>query len=192
MSKTAFLQKNVNNFETVREIFLYLQQINLRALQFYICKFEVNRDLRTRCTNSWSNLTLKCNPNTFVKVDAQIEENCRPSIPYPQARVFLPKASVARNWVIRNLRRIQFAIQEEQLYAECRAGLKTSIHQTYFVFVPLFWKPILTRQNIASTRNSQEFLASQVSVLRRNKATNSSTSNRPFFSCTESPCIRTW
>ena len=51
-------------------------------------------------------------------------------------------------------------------------------------------KPTLTRQNIASRENSQEFLASQVSVLRRNKATNSSTSNRPFFSCTESPC--TW
>ena len=40
---------------------------------------------------------------------------------------------------------------------------------------------------MASTENSQEFLASQVSVLRRNKATNFSTSNRPFFSCTESP-----
>ena len=49
-------------------------------------------------------------------------------------------------------------------------------------------KPTLTRQNIASRENSQEFLASQVSVLRRNKATNSSTSNRPFFGCTESLC----
>ena len=38
------------------------------------CKFEVDR--RTHCTNSWSNLTLKCNANTFAKVDAQIEENC--------------------------------------------------------------------------------------------------------------------
>ena len=65
-----------------------------------------------------------------------------------------------------------------------------SIYQTYFVFVPLFLKSILTKQIILSTKNSQEFLASQVSVLRRNKATNSSTSNRPFFSCTESPC--TW
>ena len=45
-----------------------------------------------------------------------------------------------------------------------------------------------TRQNILPTKNSQEFLASQVSVLRRNKATNSSTSNCLFFSCTESPC----
>ena len=67
---------------------------------------------------------------------------------------------------------------------------RISIYQTYSVFVPLFSKPILTRQNILSTKNSQEFLASQVSVLRRKRATNSNTSNRPFFSCTESPC--TW
>ena len=45
------------------------------------------------------------------------------------------------------------------------------IYQSYFVFVPLFSKPILTRQLILSTKNSQEFLASQVSVLRRNKGT---------------------
>ena len=54
---------------------------------------------------------------------------------------------------------------------------------------PLFWKQILTKQNIASTKNSQEFLASQVPVLKRNKATNSSTSNHPFFSCNENPFI---
>ena len=68
--------------------------------------------------------------------------------------------------------------------------LFTSIYQTYFVFVPLFLKSILTKQIILSTKNSQEFLASQVSVLRRNKATNSSTSNHPFSSYTESSC--TW
>ena len=45
----------------------------------------------------------------------------------------------------------------------------------YFVLVPLFSKPILTMQIILSTKNSQEFLASQVSVVRRNNATNSST-----------------
>ena len=67
---------------------------------------------------------------------------------------------------------------------------RTSIHQTYFVFVPLFSKPILTKQNIASTKNSQQILASQVFVLRRNKAKNSSTSKHPFLSCSESPC--TW
>ena len=51
---------------------------------FYICKFKVNCDRRTRCTNSWSNLTLNSNANTFVKVDAQIEENCRRTISYLQ------------------------------------------------------------------------------------------------------------
>ena len=67
---------------------------------------------------------------------------------------------------------------------------RISIYQTHFVVVPLFSKSIVTRQIILSTKNSQEFLASQVFVLRRNKATNSSTSNRLFSSCTESPC--TW
>ena len=66
---------------------------------------------------------------------------------------------------------------------------RISIYQTHFVFVPLFSKSIVTRQIILSTKNSQEFLASQVSVLRRNKATNSSTSNCPFFSCTESHIV---
>ena len=87
---------------------------------------------------------------------------------------------------MRNLRRIQFAIQEEQPYAECGTRLK-NFHSSNFVFVPLFWKPILTKQNIASPKDSQQFLASQVCVWRRNKATNSSTSYHPFFSCTESP-----
>ena len=36
-------------------------------------------------------------------------------------------------------------------------------------------------------KNSQEFLTSQVSILERNIAKNSSTSNHPFFSCTETP-----
>ena len=99
----------------------------------------------------------------------------------------MPKASVVRNWVIRNLRRILLAIQEEQLHAECGAGLKNFYSLNLLCICPsLFETYLLTRQNIASTKNSQEFLAWQVSILRRNKATNSSTSNRPFFSCTES------
>ena len=48
MLTTAFLQ-DVNNFKTLRQIFLCLRHIRLRAL---FCKFEVNRDRRTRCTNS--------------------------------------------------------------------------------------------------------------------------------------------
>ena len=72
MFKTTFLQKkNVNNFETLGQIFLYLRQKILRALQFYMCKFEGNRDYRTCWTNSWSDLTFKYNANTCVKVDAR-------------------------------------------------------------------------------------------------------------------------
>ena len=57
----------------------------------YICKFEVNRDGRTRCTNSWSNLTLKCKANAFVKVDTRIKENCRRTISYLQGYSCMPK-----------------------------------------------------------------------------------------------------
>ena len=59
--------------------------------------------------------------------------------------------------------------------------------QPTFEMTPGF-KPF-TKQNIASTKNCEEFLASQVPVLKRNKATNSSISNHPFFSCKEIPCI---
>ena len=64
---------------------------------------------------------------------------------------------------------------------------RISIYQTYFVFVPLFSKPILTGQIILSTKNPQEFLALQISVFRRNEATISTNSNRPSFNYTESP-----
>ena len=151
--------------------------------------FEINRDRRSRCTNSRSNLTLKCKDNTFVKADAQIEENCRRNMHVVSARVFFPKASAARNWVIRNLPLIQFRNTRGTTLCWMRGKVKDfPFIKLDFLFVLLFSKPILTRPNMASTKNSQEFLASQVSVLRRNKANNSSTSNRPFFSCTESPC----
>ena len=52
-----------------------------------------------------------------------------------------------------------------------------------FVFVLFFFDTniILTKQNAASTKNSQQFLASQVSVFRRNRVTDSNTSKHPFF-----------
>ena len=40
---------------------------------------------------SWSNLILKCNANTFVKVDAQIEESCQRAISYLQSWYSSPK-----------------------------------------------------------------------------------------------------
>ena len=67
-------------------------------------------------------LTLKCYANTFVKVEGQIEEECRRTISYPMKKGILTQSFIVRNWVIRKLRprRIQLALQEEQLYAECR------------------------------------------------------------------------
>ena len=77
---------------------------------------------------------------------------------------------------------LQFAIQEEQLYAECGARLKNFPSSNLLCVYPSLFaiQPTLTKQNIAYTKNSQQFLASQVSVLRGNKANNSSASNIPF------------
>lgn len=49
----------------------------------------------------------------------------------------------------------------------------TSIHRTYFLFVSFFSKPIFAHNIfcIYESKNSQQFLAPQVSVLRRNKTT---------------------
>ena len=112
-----------------------------------------------------------------MKADARIEGNCLGTICYLQGYSCL---------------KLQFQESERsETYCEYSSQYKDKIissYQTYFVFVPLFSKPILTRQIVSSTKNSQEFLASQVCCLKRNNATNSSTSNRPFFSCTVSPC----
>ncbi|MCO0615674.1 hypothetical protein M8756_20680 [Lutimaribacter sp. EGI FJ00015] len=62
---------------------------------------------------------------------------------------------------------------------------RTSIYQSYCVLAFLFLKKISTKQNIASTEIAYQFLAPKVPVLRRNKATNSSTSTDPFSAATK-------
>ena len=103
------------------------------------------------------------------------------------ARVFLPKASVARNKVIRNRRRIQFAIQEEQLYAECGARLNNFYLSKLLCIFPSLFTKNLNKAHIpvTSTKISYQFLGLKVPVLRRNKATNSSTSTDPFSAATK-------
>ena len=119
-----------------------------------------------------------------MKADTQIGENSRWTV--LSARVFLPKASVATNWVIRNLRRIQFTIQEEQLYAECGARLNNFyLSKLLRIFSLLFSQKISTKHNITSTEISYHFLALKVPVLRRNKATNCSISIDPFSAATK-------
>ena len=62
---------------------------------------------------------------------------------------------------------------------------RTSIYQSYSVFTPLFSKKSSAKQDIASTEIAYQFLAPKVPVLRRNKATNPSTSTDPFSAATK-------
>ena len=47
-------------------------------------RLVVTVELFDRCIKCWSNLTLKCNANTFVKVDAKVKKECRWTICYLQ------------------------------------------------------------------------------------------------------------
>ena len=54
------------------------------------------------------------------------------------------------------------------------------------VYLPLSFQNIIsTKQVIASTESSYQFLAPKVPVLRRNRATSSSTSTDPFSASTK-------
>ena len=64
-------------------------------------------------------------------------------------------------------------MQEENLYAECGQDERTSIYQSYCVFALLRKPP------------TSFSLAPKVPVLRRNKATDSSTSTDPFSAATK-------
>ena len=81
-----------------------------------VFKFKVNCDGNVKLTAQ--NLTLKCNAYTSVKVDAQIEEECRRTISYLQG-YSCPKLYCKKLSNQKPILRIQFAIQEEQLYSEC-------------------------------------------------------------------------
>ena len=64
----------------------------------------------------------------------------------------------------------------------------TSIYQSYCVFSLLFSQKISTKHDITATEiSAYQFLALKVPVLRRNKATNSSTSTDPLSAAT---CIK--
>ena len=62
---------------------------------------------------------------------------------------------------------------------------RTSIYQSYCVFAPFFSKKNSAKQDIPSTEIAYQFLAPKVPVLRRNKATNPSTSTDPFSAATK-------
>ena len=62
---------------------------------------------------------------------------------------------------------------------------RTSIYQSYCVFAPFFSNKNSAKQDIASTEIAYQFLAPNVSVMRRNKATNPSASTDPFSAATK-------
>ena len=116
-----------------------MQQISLRApVKFYMYKFC---DHTTHLTKFWSNLTLKCCANTFFE-SWRTDRGRVPTNYILSARVLWP---IARNWVVRKLRRIQFALQEEQLYAECGVRLK-KFHPSNLLCI----SPFLFETNINS------------------------------------------
>ena len=95
------------------------------------------------------------------------------------ARVFESQSFIiSRNWVIINLRRIQFAIQEKQLYAERGARLKNICLSKLPCICPSLYN--FRKKSQASTEISYQFLAPKIPVLRRNKATKPSSSTDPF------------
>ena len=104
------------------------------------------------------------------------------------ARVFA-QSLVARNGVIRNLRRIQYARQEEQLYAGGGARLNNFYLSKLLGILFSFHKKISTKHDITSTEISYQFLALKVPVLRRNKAANSSSSTDPFSAATKTAVL---
>ena len=92
-------------------------------------------------------LTSKC--NTFVKVDTQIEDNCRRTISYLQGCSY-PKIQLQEiDRVIKNLRRLQFAVQEEQLYAVCGARL----NKLLFIKVTVYFSFSFRKKSQQSTIN---------------------------------------
>ena len=123
-----------------------------------------------------------------MKVDARVEVECRQTIAFLKGYSYL-KLYCEKQSNQKPTANIKLILQEEQIYAECAVILKNVYSSNFSCICPSLLKQILTKQNIASTKNCQEFLVSQVPVLKRNNATNSSTSNHPFYSCNENPCI---
>ena len=123
----------------------------------------------------WSNFTLQSNANTFVKVDAQIEEECRRTLSYLQG-YSCPKLYCKKLSTVRNTRRATWM----------RGRLKELLFIKVAAFLPFsFWKDISTKQNIASTEIAYLFLAPKVPVLKRNTDTISRTSTDPFSATTK-------
>ena len=144
MFKTAFLHKKSITRKIYNRFFSNFSKWVSELSSLISASFEVNRDCKTRCTECWPNLTLKCNVNTFVKVDGQIEEECRQTISYLQRyscpKLYCKKLSYQTPTAnkVRQTRRTTLCWM--------RGKIKELPIKLIFVFVSLFSKPTLTKQ----------------------------------------------
>ena len=116
--------------------------------------------------------------DTFVKVDAPIEENCRRNISLlSEIGYSCPKLQLqGREW--------------SETYGKCNLQYKKNnfswMRCKYLsTSSPSLFEKLSTKQDITSTEISYQFLAPKVPVLRRNKVTHSSTSTDPFSAATK-------
>ena len=107
-----------------------------------------NCDRRTRCTNSWSILTLKCNANTFCE-SWHRNSGQLPTDYLLSARVFLPNASVG-NWVIRNVRQILLHVRNTRRTTFC--WMRGKIKELLFIKVTVYFVPSLFAKNLNKAR----------------------------------------
>ena len=86
-----------------------------------------------------------------------MKEECRRTIFSYLKGYSYTQSFVASNWVVRNLLRIKFALQEDQLYAKSLSRLKLEWMNLPFAFK--FWNKISAKQNtyIQDWRQSQKF-----------------------------------
>ena len=121
-----------------------------------------------------------------MKVDAQIEEECRRTICYLQ-RYSCPKLYISFK-KLSNQKRSANTFRNIRRTTLCwmRGKIEELLFIKVTVFLPLsFRKKNSAKQDIASTEIAYQFLAPKVPVLRRNKATNPSTSTDPFSAATK-------
>ena len=136
-----------------REILLFFPR-NIRSPVF-ICKFEVNGDHKTGCTECWSNLTLKCYANIFVKADAQTEKECQQTIFYLKGYSY-PKFYCKK---LNNQKPVANTVGITRRTTSCwvHSEIKKLLFITVTVYLPFsFKKKSHKKQNMASTEISYQ------------------------------------
>ena len=127
----------------------------------------------------WSNFTLQSNANTFVKVDAQIEEECRRTLSYLQG-YSCPKPL---------LQETEYSSQHKKSVLNAGQTERTSIYQSCCLFAFLFLKRHLNKAKYSIYRNRLPVFGTEGSGLEEKYRHHLQDFNRSIFSYNENPCI---